>query len=38
MVSVHKHPEYAGVREKMERIYHELRAKYEVERDAPGGE
>jgi arylsulfatase A-like enzyme len=38
MVSVHEHPEYAGVREKMERIYHELRTKYEVERDGPGGE
>ncbi len=35
MVSVHEHPGYAEVREKMERIYHELRAKYEMERDAP---
>ena len=31
MVSVHNHPEYAQVREKMERIYHQLRAKYGVE-------
>jgi N-acetylglucosamine-6-sulfatase len=38
MLSVHEHPEYAGVRKKMERIYHELRTKYEVEWDGPGGE
>lgn len=31
MVSVHDHPEYAPVREKMEAIYHELRTQYEVE-------
>ncbi len=31
MVSVHDRPEYAGVREKMTRIYHELRTKYEAE-------
>ena len=31
MVSLHDHPEYAGVREKMEQIYHQLRDYYEVE-------
>jgi hypothetical protein len=30
-VSIHDHPEHAEVREKMERIYHKLRAQYGVE-------
>jgi uncharacterized sulfatase len=32
MTSVHNHPDYAEVREKMERIYHELRGKYDVKK------
>lgn len=37
MVSVYDQPAYADVRKKMERLYHELRAQYEVTLDGPGG-
>jgi hypothetical protein len=37
MVSVHNQPDYADVRKKMERVYHELRAQYGMTRDGPGG-
>lgn len=37
MVSVHNQPDYADVRKKMERLYHTLRAQYDMTRDGPGG-
>lgn len=37
MVSVHDQPDYADVRKKMERLYHELRTQYGMTRDGPGG-